>query len=259
MESKQCIACKLFFPYEMYDFASNDNKYYRKKCKKCRLDDIHKCREKIKKKEKIDITIKICIKCNQEKSSSEFYKKSLSHDGYNTCCKLCCKKVKTENKINTIVNKIYCSKCNTYKDNSEFRSTSRSKTGYFTTCNACWAPSNWTKEKQYASEKKYVANNIEKIREKWKKQGQNINRRLRNNNNKRISQMLQSNGTYKKNKTIIYLGCNIEYLKKWFSFLFEDNMTWDNYGDWHIDHVVPCTTFNLVEDSEQKSVLFGPI
>jgi hypothetical protein len=28
-------------------------------------------------------------------------------------------------------------------------------------------------------------------------------------------------------------------------------MTWDNYGSWHIDHIKPCSLFDLSKVSEQ--------
>lgn len=28
-------------------------------------------------------------------------------------------------------------------------------------------------------------------------------------------------------------------------------MSWDNYGDWHIDHRKPCSLFDLSKKSEQ--------
>jgi len=29
-------------------------------------------------------------------------------------------------------------------------------------------------------------------------------------------------------------------------------MSWNNHGEWHIDHIKPCTSFDLSKLSEQK-------
>ena len=29
-------------------------------------------------------------------------------------------------------------------------------------------------------------------------------------------------------------------------------MSWDNYGDWHIDHIRPCCSFDLSKIEEQE-------
>jgi hypothetical protein len=253
MESQICVKCQTNLPIEMYDFASN-KKHRRQKCKKCRLQEIQQLRKKKKETEKINIVNKICITCNTEKSVTEFWKDSLSIDNYSKFCRVCDKvRRKKKNTIeSTEIINVYCSQCNVYKLSTEFRHHPRSITGYFTTCNACWKPSTITVEKQRAYQKKYYNNNIEKIRAKWKRDGAKINRRIRDSLNHRISSALQSQHNYKQNKTYLYIGCDISYLKKWFEFLFEDKMNWDNYGEWHVDHVTPCHHFDLNEDLQQK-------
>lgn len=47
-----------------------------------------------------------------------------------------------------------------------------------------------------------------------------------------------------------YLGCSIEELKNHLEKLFQTGMSWENYGDWHIDHVLPLSGFDL-SDPEQ--------
>ena len=36
-----------------------------------------------------------------------------------------------------------------------------------------------------------------------------------------------------------YLGCNIDTFREHIEAQFEEGMTWDNHGEWHIDHIVP--------------------
>jgi len=43
----------------------------------------------------------------------------------------------------------------------------------------------------------------------------------------------------KSKRSIEYLGCTIEEYKKHIEEQFTEGMTWDNYGEWHIDHIIP--------------------
>ncbi len=46
------------------------------------------------------------------------------------------------------------------------------------------------------------------------------------------------------------LGCSVEYLKAYLEGQFEPGMSWENHGEWHIDHIVPLASFDLT-DREQ--------
>jgi len=48
------------------------------------------------------------------------------------------------------------------------------------------------------------------------------------------------------------LGCNIEFVKKYLESKFDKEMSWDNYGKWHIDHIKPVASFDLTKLDEQK-------
>jgi cell division protein FtsL len=60
----------------------------------------------------------------------------------------------------------------------------------------------------------------------------------------------------KRNKTqhtIYYLGCSSEKYYEWI-FNYDNNYTIVNYGkEWHIDHVIPISLFNL--DNEEERLL----
>lgn len=43
----------------------------------------------------------------------------------------------------------------------------------------------------------------------------------------------------KTEKSIEYLGCTIGEFREHITSQFKDNMTWDNYGEWEIDHITP--------------------
>ena len=63
----------------------------------------------------------------------------------------------------------------------------------------------------------------------------------------------------KRNKTkhtIKYLGCNIQDYVNWISY-DNDYYTFANYGkEWHIDHVIPLSRFNL-DDEEEHLIAFN--
>jgi hypothetical protein len=48
----------------------------------------------------------------------------------------------------------------------------------------------------------------------------------------------------KNSKSAKYLGCSFEFFKQWIQSKFEPWMTWENHGEWHIDHIIPLSTLN---------------
>lgn len=59
-------------------------------------------------------------------------------------------------------------------------------------------------------------------------------------------------GTAKKSSAKKLIGCSIPKLRKHLESQFADGMTWDNHGDWHIDHIKPCAAFDLTNEDEQR-------
>jgi hypothetical protein len=49
------------------------------------------------------------------------------------------------------------------------------------------------------------------------------------------------------------LGCSFEFFKGYLEAQFKVGMTWDNHGvnGWHIDHIYPCSAFDLSKPEEQ--------
>jgi hypothetical protein len=56
----------------------------------------------------------------------------------------------------------------------------------------------------------------------------------------------------KSSSSFNLLGCDINFLKQYLASQFKQDMSWDNYGKWHIDHIKPCHLFNLSIPEEQQ-------
>ena len=67
----------------------------------------------------------------------------------------------------------------------------------------------------------------------------------------RIRMCFSKHGVKKAAKTTELMGCSPEFLNAHLEKYFDDNMSWENHGKWHIDHVVPCCAFGATIE-EQK-------
>lgn len=52
------------------------------------------------------------------------------------------------------------------------------------------------------------------------------------------------------------LGCTLDFFKIYIETKFLNGMNWENHGDWHIDHIKPCASFDLTNDEEQKKCFY---
>ena len=121
--------------------------------------------------------------------------------------------------------------------------------------NKLWKENNSERAKQIY--KLWIKNNPEK-----KNFNQRKNRKSRRNRDPmfkvlqnlrtRIHTVLTAKHIVKEVTTKKLTGCTLEYLKNYLEKKFKDGMSWDNYGQWHIDHIRPCASFNLLDPIEQK-------
>lgn len=106
--------------------------------------------------------------------------------------------------------------------------------------------------------KMYNIENREKIQKRSSKNylkfyHENINFKIAHCLRRRYKKfLLDDKGKNKSKSALNILGCSIDFLKLWFSFCFEKDMTFENHGKlWHIDHMIPCSKFNLQNDNEK--------
>ncbi len=57
-------------------------------------------------------------------------------------------------------------------------------------------------------------------------------------------------------RTSAFFGCTGEQLKKHIEAQFTKGMSWENYGQWHVDHIVPCAAFDL-SDARHAAICFN--
>jgi hypothetical protein len=69
----------------------------------------------------------------------------------------------------------------------------------------------------------------------------------------RVRNAIMLNKGTKSDKTFELVGCTADELKSQLEGQFTTGMTWDNYGEWHVDHIKPCAKFDLTLDSEQRA------
>jgi|SaaInlStandDraft_4_1057021.scaffolds.fasta_scaffold03261_6 hypothetical protein len=77
------------------------------------------------------------------------------------------------------------------------------------------------------------------------------NFKLRKTLRSRIGSALHKIKAKKHMDTMSLTGCTITELKKYLEEKFDGKMTWDNHGEWHIDHIIPCASWDLTNPIHQ--------
>lgn len=55
---------------------------------------------------------------------------------------------------------------------------------------------------------------------------------------------------YKAGSAVRDLGCSIKQFKCYLESQFQPGMSWENYGQWHIDHIKPLALFDLTNPGQ---------
>lgn len=150
-------------------------------------------------------------KCNScHELNKEYYKDLSKKDGFCTICKDCKKKYYNKN-IDNIKN---------------------------------YNHSRW---KNYYLKNKKKINKQRCLRQKQRRK-EDIEFKIKCYLRSRLYNALKNN--YKVGSSIKSLGCKISELKIYLEKQFQEGMTWENYGKWHIDHIKPLSIFDLTNHKE---------
>jgi len=164
-----------------------------------------------------------------------------------------------------------CSRCKEEKDHFEFNKCSKEKSGLKPECRSCGKLYRKINNKKIIKQEKAVRlKNRDSILESRKRHyykyrskilkhqlgRQKI--RLKTDVSFRLIRRLRNRVYYalkdfrKDCTTIELLGCSVERFKSHLESQFQNGMTWKNYGQWHVDHIRPCASFDLSDAIQLK-------
>jgi hypothetical protein len=175
--------------------------------------------------------MKKCNKCDKEKSSAQFHIKRAAKDGRASLCKECVSQQKKDHYIN---NKKHISekKKRYYQENNMLLKQRQKE--------------NYRKNKEHILERNrgYYFLNKDKIISQKNFYEQNrkmvdTDYKIRKRVSCAVRQALRSQNTVKGGSTFEHLPYTPQQLKEHIENQFEPWMTWDNWGEWHIDHIIP--------------------
>lgn len=186
--------------------------------------------------------MKTCSECNTEKDITCF---SRNGNGLRSKCKECTNKLRERNVIIHEVPKegvFCCSICKTNKDVKMFGNDTSSSRGIRYACRDC------VNKKCTEKRRENLENSRKKYREESRKKRSNVKNRIRMNLGTRLYLAVEK----KHGNTMELTGCSKDDLYAHLESKFTDEMTWENYGKWHIDHIKPCASFDLTKVEEQQ-------
>jgi len=202
-----------------------------------------------------------CTKCKQNKAAEDFNKGRSQ-------CKECRKAYYQQNREKKLEYQNAYNKQNREK-RKEYRKQNREK---IKEQKKAWYQQNLEKIKE--RRKAYYEQNAEKLTEYQKaynkqnrdkiriyernKRKTDINFKLSDNLRARVRAVLK--GKSKSKKTMALIGCSVDFLKKYLENQFQPGMSWNNYGNpngdhsecWHVDHIVPCASFDFNDPKQQQ-------
>lgn len=180
---------------------------------------------------------KMCCKCHAYKSLSDFNKCKTGVYGYHNHCRDCQKIIRHDWYLKNREQELIKS--------SEYKKTDKAKEA---------GKKHWNKLKHILGPKQNERRRQEPAKIKARIQRKNWSNIPQN----RIAQNLRGRtrsalrAISKIASTENLLGCTFEELKNYLQSKFLPDMSWENYGDWHIDHIKPCSSFDLTQEAQQK-------
>jgi len=156
-----------------------------------------------------------------------------------------------------------CNTCQKEKDICEFGKLKEYKDGISRMCKECNSErgreyNKIFKENKSVSDKKYKESNRDKFKLRRReyrklKRETDILFRLKENSRSRIRKFIKTKGITINQKSFDMVGCSPSELKEHLEKQFTDGMSWNNYGEWQIDHIIPLSSITTEEEIHKLS------
>lgn len=116
-------------------------------------------------------------------------------------------------------------------------------------CKICTEYRLKNKNKHREYNKKYRAKNLDKLHAAWRdRYRKNHSFRITTIQRNRLKKIVGSTSVSRHEMT----GCTPKELRDHIESQFLKGMTWENQGRWHIDHIMPCSAFDLTKPDQVK-------
>ncbi len=81
---------------------------------------------------------------------------------------------------------------------------------------------------------------------------EDINYKMRHSLSSRINTAMSRTRNVKSTTTAKLIGCSIDFFREYIAARLTPGMTLQNYGEWHVDHRIPCAKFDLSNPEQQR-------
>ena len=167
-------------------------------------------------------------------------------------------------------NHIYCSsKCNlkSYYEKNKDKKLKKTKERYLNNRDHCLEIGRRWKSENKDYKKEWYKKNKDKLKESARayreanrdKIKKYINNKYKTNPSFKLRSILSTRIKIalkgaKNNNTVSLLGCTVKEAREHLEKQFKEGMSWENhnYNGWHIDHIIPCASFDLTDPEQQK-------
>lgn len=270
---KVCTHCKEAKPADAVHFARTKLRPsgLASWCRECSRVAVREANQKasrragVPKRRKVIAGLLECAKCLEQKlaDTKHFPPNKKTRSGLNSWCRDCMRAASREcmrkrkgskpKQYRVVVEgKLPCTRCGETKPATlEHFAPRKNKSGFASWCKACEAEHR--KTESYRARRRIWQKERERTHPQFR-----IGRVLRIRLRQAVRAQLRGKTTIQKPPSdkvsaIRDLGCTIPELMHHLEQQFQPDMTWGNYGTWHIDHTTPLSSFDLTDPEQARA------